>query len=251
MQDHSAIVTGGAQGIGKAIAVALAQDGMHVVIVDTDRVAGRETMAELSAGSTRAVFVPGAAGDEAVVRRAVAEASRLGRGLYAAVANAGIGISKPVTKLTLREWQRVIDTNLTGGFLLARHAAPKLKRSHGAMLLIASTRAHQSEPDWEAYGASKGGVVALTHALAVSLGPEVRVNCISPGWIETSLWQRRDRRREPKLSKQDHAQHPAGRVGTPEDVAQLARYLLSPQAGFTTGAEHVIDGGMSRRMIYT
>jgi NAD(P)-dependent dehydrogenase (short-subunit alcohol dehydrogenase family) len=107
-----------------------------------------------------------------------------------------------------------------------------------------------TEPNTEAYSASKGGIVALTHALAVLLGPEVRVNCISPGWIDTSAWQKRRGRKRPALSEADHAQHPAGRVGTPEDIASLAAYLASPEAGFITGANFVADGGMTRKMIY-
>ena len=99
-----------------------------------------------------------------------------------------------------------------------------------------------SEPNTESYSASKGGLVALTHALALSLGPEVRVNCVSPGWIHTH---------GERLSPEDHAQHPAGRVGEPGDVAELVAYLLDRErSGFVTGAEIVIDGGMTRKMIY-
>jgi NAD(P)-dependent dehydrogenase (short-subunit alcohol dehydrogenase family) len=126
-------------------------------------------------------------------------------------------------------------------FLMAKHAAPHLRRTRGAIVNIASTRALQSEPDSEPYAASKGGVVALTHALALSLGPRVRVNCVSPGWIDT---------RAAKLSRADHAQHPVGRVGRPEDVAELVAFLLSDAAGFATGQNYVLDGGMTRKMIY-
>jgi NAD(P)-dependent dehydrogenase (short-subunit alcohol dehydrogenase family) len=248
MENHSALVTGGAQGIGKAICASLLQSGMQVLLLDNDRVAGRAAEKELG---PQARFLHGDAASEADVRRAVAAAQKLGRGLYAAVANTGISIHKPVTRLTLKEWNRVMAVNLGAGFLLAKHAAPRLKKSRGAMVLIGSSRSLMSEPDWEAYGASKGGVAALTHALAISLGPEVRVNCVSPGWIATEAWQRPDRRKPPALSAEDHRQHPAGRVGKPEDVAALVRFLLSGEAGFITGAHYLADGGMSRKMIYS
>ena len=179
LQGYAAVVTGGAQGIGKAISAALAGAGMHVVMLDPDRQAGREAAKELSR-STTVQAIAGDAADETAVRSAVAAALKLGKGLRAAVANAGISLNKPVTRLRLEEWNRVLAVNLGGGFLLAKHAAAGLKRREGAMVLIGSSRALMSEPDWEAYGASKGGVVALSHALAISLGPRVRVNCVSP-----------------------------------------------------------------------
>lgn len=249
MRGFSAVVTGGAQGIGKAIGEALARDGVHVVLLDQDRQAGREAEQELSQHA-KAQFIHGDAASEDDVRAAVAAALKLGKGLRAAVANTGISAPKPVTRLTLEEWNRVLAVNLTSGFLLAKHAAPALKRREGAMVLIGSSRAVMSEPNWEAYGASKGGVVALAHALALSLGPRVRVNCVSPGWVATDEWQRSGRRRKPRLSEEDHTQHPAGRVGRPEDIAALVRFLLSDEAGFITGAHYLADGGMTRKMIY-
>jgi NAD(P)-dependent dehydrogenase (short-subunit alcohol dehydrogenase family) len=107
-----------------------------------------------------------------------------------------------------------------------------------------------SEPNTESYAASKGGIVALTHALAASLGPDIRVNCISPGWIDVSNWKKSSKRKPAKLSSEDHAQHLVGRVGRPEDIASLAAYLIGPESGFITGANFVADGGMTRKMIY-
>jgi NAD(P)-dependent dehydrogenase (short-subunit alcohol dehydrogenase family) len=160
----------------------------------------------------------------------------------AIVSNAGIGEFKPLAETTLANWNRVLATNLTATFLLARTAAADLRQAQGALVTIASTRAHMSEPGTLAYSASKGGLLALTHALAVTLAP-VRVNCVSPGWIDTG--------RHGTLLASDHAQHPVGRVGRPEDVAAAVAYLLSEEAGFVTGAELIVDGGMTRKMIYS
>ena len=115
---------------------------------------------------------------------------------------------------------------------------------------VVDPSAIQSEPQGEAYAASKGGVLALTHALAMSLGPEVRVNCISPGWIVVDEWKKRSRRRVPVLSVADHGQHPAGRAGAPGDIAAMTAYLISDDAGFITGQNFIVDGGMTRKMIY-
>ena len=157
------------------------------------------------------------------------------------MSNAGLMIRKPIGALNLAEWNAVLATNLTATFLLVRAAEGMLRAARGSVVTIASTRAHQSEPHTESYSASKGGLLALTHALALSLGPEVRVNCVSPGWIHTG---------GEALRPEDHAQHPAGRVGRPEDVAALVAWLVGPESGFVTGAEFVADGGMTRKMIY-
>src|SRR3954463_363772 len=227
------LVTGAAQGIGRAIATLLASRGYQVAAADVKAPAGR-----LGPGI---VYLRADVSSEGSVRAAVqAAVKRLGR-LDALVNNAGIASpgNGPVEKLSLREWNRRIGVNLTGPFLMAKHCAPHLRRTGGAMVNIASIRALQSERDTEAYAASKGGLVALTHALALSLGPQVRVNCVSPGWIAKE-----------KLRRKDHAQHPVGRAGRPQDVAELVAYLLSDAAAFVTGQNFVIDGGMARKMIY-
>jgi hypothetical protein len=246
-----AIVTGAAQGIGKAIAQRFLRDGMAVVLADVDRRACAETARELAAAD-RVLALPTDVADEAAVKRLVKAALARFRRVDVLVNNAGLADPDggPVTGLSLAAWNRVLGVNLTGAFLCAKHAIPALRRAGGAIINIASTRALQSEPHGEAYAASKGGLLALTHALAISLGPEIRVNCVSPGWIAVDEWKVAAKRKRPELSAKDHAQHPVGRVGRPEDVADLVAWLASPAAGFVTGQNHVIDGGMTRKMIY-
>ncbi|MBW7852526.1 MAG: SDR family oxidoreductase [Rhodospirillales bacterium] len=249
LEGKAALVTGGGQGIGFATARHLLERGMAVAVLEAD--AWAAAVAEAALGGLGPVaMVVGDVASEADVDRAVGEAERRFGRLDALINNAGFGIWKPLAELSLAEWNRVLAVNLTGAFLSARRAAPVLARDGGgAIVNIASTRALMSEPDGEAYGASKGGLVALTHALAVSLGPVVRVNCISPGWIDVSGLKVGGAAPD-ALSAADHAQHPAGRVGRPEDVAAAVAWLIGPEAGFVTGANVVIDGGMTRKMIY-
>lgn len=226
-----AYITGAAGGIGRALARRFHADGYQVVLADLNPAV--EALATELGGRAEVIDV----GDEGAVTNSIAGLP----GLDVLVCNAGISANGKLEHLTLADWQRVLTTNLTSGFLLARAAAPLLRARHGSIITIASTRAHMSEPDTEAYSASKGGLLALTHALAASLGPEVRVNCISPGWING---------KGGTLSEADHAQHPGGRVGIPEDIAAMAAFLAGPDSGFITGAEFIVDGGMTRKMIY-
>lgn len=256
LQDRVVLVTGGAQGIGRGIVHGALAAGARVLIGDLDEEAGRACLRELAAGE-RLRFVALDVGREASVRRFVGTAlARFGR-IDGLVNNAGIADphTGPLHALALRQWRRMLGAHLDGAFLCCKHALPALRAAAAggaaaSIVNIASTRARQSEPDTEAYAAAKGALVAFTHALAISAGPQVRVNSISPGWIATDAWRKPGARRRPKLRPIDHAQHPAGRVGAPEDVAALAVYLLSPQSGFVTGQDFVIDGGMSRRMQY-
>lgn len=251
LADRVILVTGGAQGIGRGIAQAVLGAGGRVLIGDLDAEAGVACLQEWDAG-TAAAFLKLDVAREASVRRFVGHARRVFGRIDGVVNNAGIAEPHvgPIDRLELADWNRYIGSHLTGAFLCVKHALPDLRKTRGAIVNIASTRALMSEPDTEPYAAAKGGLVALTHALAISAGPEVRANAISPGWVPTEAWQKPASRRRPKLSARDHAQHPAGRVGEPGDIAALAVYLLSDQSRFLTGQNIVVDGGMSRRMQY-
>lgn len=235
-----ALVSGAANGIGRAIARHLLGKGWRVGVLDLPK----SGLAPVFPRGGRNVLVfEGDVRDEESMSGAVAAVVRRFGRLDAVVSNAGIMIRKPIADLTLAEWTRVLDTNLTATFLLARVAEKPLRKTKGAIVTIASTRALMSEMNTESYSASKGGLVALTHALAVSLGPDVRVNCVSPGWIATGDYG--------ALRVEDHKQHPAGRVGRPADIAEIVAWLLDRErSGFVTGANFVVDGGMTRKMIY-
>ena len=241
MKRACVIVTGGAQGIGAAVARRLAANDFNVAVFDRERGAGETLAAEITGCCA---FFEVDVSDESSVKLGIEAVSKHFGRIDALVNNAGI--SDPDTgaleSLSLAQWNRIIGTNLTGYFLCAKHALHLIRqRPGGTIINIASTRALQSEPHTEAYASSKGGIVALTHALAISLGPAVRVNCISPDWIAMS---------QDGLRAIDHEQHPVGRVGKPCDVAALVAFLLCADAGFITGQYFVVDGGITHKMIY-
>jgi NAD(P)-dependent dehydrogenase (short-subunit alcohol dehydrogenase family) len=242
-------ITGGGRGIGRAIAKRLADEGARVCIADSDAHAGADAADEYG---DRVRFERCNVAKETDVRRAITAAVKWGGRLDGLVNNAGIAdpVIGPVEDLALAVWDKFLATNLTGAFLCTKHAIRHMRAHGGSIVNIGSTRAEQSEPETIAYSASKGGIAALTHSLAISLGPAIRVNCIEPGWIATSTFAPRDARKPPKLTKRDHEQHPAGRVGMPEDIASLCAWLLSSEAGFVTGSVYISDGGMTRKMIY-
>lgn len=247
---RGAIITGGAQGIGRCIVETLLEKGWQVAVIDPDNEAGTAMMAETGREALR--YFCGDVSDESHVTEFVPIAADLMGRLDLLVNNAGIADpdSGPVEQLDRERWDRIIGVNLAGAFLMTKHAVPFLKTWGGSIVNIGSTRALQSEPDTEAYAASKGGLTALTHALAVSLGPVIRVNIIQPGWIEVGNWRKPSARTSPTHRDIDNRQHPAGRVGRPQDVAGLVCYLASDAAAFITGQQFVVDGGMTRKMIY-
>lgn len=246
-----ALVTGGAQGIGRAICGALLQQGWQVMIADIDGEAGTECIHLFDSLGKVAFHVVDVAREDQVQELMQVTYEQLGP-INLLVNNAGL--SNPYTgaleDLDLNTWQRYLDVNLTGVFLCSKYAAADLRATKGSIINLGSTRANQSEPDTEAYAASKGGVISLTHSLAISLGPDVRVNAISPGWIEVGEWQKNSSRYQPFHSGEDHEQHPVGRMGKPDDIAGMVLWLASDLSGFVTGQNFIIDGGISRKMVY-
>ena len=243
------LVTGGAQGIGRGIAQAVLGAGGRVLIGDLDDEAGRACLDEWDVGDAARYVRLDVSREPSAKRFAATALKQFGRidGLVnnAGIANPHVG---DLAKLSLFDWNRYIATNLTGAFLCCKHALPALRDADGAVVNISSSRFVQSEPHTEPYSTTKGGLFAFTHALAISEGPRVRVNCVSPGWIVTDAWRKPSARRAPKLSKRDNEQHPVGRVGTPDDIAQACLFLAD--AGFITGQNLTVDGGMTVKMIY-
>lgn len=247
-----AAISGGGQGIGRAVALHCKKAGYGVSIADTDREAGQEVACLLRDSGARALFVPTDVSLAVEVDQWIDATVRELGCPDLLINNAGIGRRTPFLELSAEDFDRVVAVNLRRTFLCSQSVARRMVQlgRGGSIVNIASTRAFMSEPGTEAYTASKGGIVSLTHAMAVSLGPHnIRVNCISPGWIETRDWQYSKRCERPVHSERDRLQHPVGRVGRPEDIAGACLFLAE-SAGFITGQNLIVDGGMTVKMIY-
>jgi NAD(P)-dependent dehydrogenase (short-subunit alcohol dehydrogenase family) len=249
-------ITGAGQGIGRACVLHFLGLGWRVAALDIDGEALAELVGE--APPERLMTIPCDVVSEREVTIAFeAIASWTSKApLACLVNNAAIAnpYCGPLEDLDLADWQAWIDASLTAAFLCSRAALPLLREAErqtgeaANIVNISSTRSVMSEPESFAYAASKGGIDALTHAMAVSLGPQVRVNAIRPGWIETRDWQKQSERQEVEHRDKDKAQHPAGRVGKPQDIAEAIEYFIC--AGFVTGQNLTVDGGMTVKMIY-
>lgn len=247
MAAKTAVVTGTARphGIGRACARAFVRAGYRVLGIDRLRLQDGEPDEALGQHYAHLVLDIGSSAEVGFVPREVSKHFGAPE-IHVLVNNAGIADPHmPDTpEAAVAHWRRVIDTNLTGAFLMTQTCLPHMPPGDAAIIHISSTRAHQSEAHTEAYAAAKAGVLGLTHAQAISLAHKVRVNAVLPGWIDTSG--------EPgSLSTADHAWHPAGRVGRPEDVAEMVLFLADgSRSGFITGQEFVVDGGVTKKMVY-
>lgn len=242
--DKVVLVTGGANGIGRAIGWAYLQQGAAVVLADIDEAKGRQLQDEYLAMGYNAFFYKIDLCNVQEIHELFQTVMDKYQRIDILINNAGKGNFKSLYELSIEEWDEVINLNLRAAFVAAQQFA-RLTRGtgYGRIINIASTRYLMSEANTEAYAASKGGIVALTHALAISLSAEnVTVNSISPGWIENNHYE--------QLTANDHQQHPSKRVGKPEDIAAMCLFLTDEKNDFINGENIVVDGGMTKKMIY-
>ena len=222
-QDKVVVITGGASGIGKCIAEEFQKSGAKVCIID--KAPGNHFVGDISDKAVLEAFA-----DEVISKH----------GAVDILVNNALPIMRGIENCTYEEFQYALAVGVTAPFYLSKLLAPHF-REGGSIINISSSRDRMSQPQTESYTAAKGGIAALTHALAISLAGKVRVNSISPGWIDTAYTV---------YEGPDAYQQPAGRVGNPLDIANMVLFLASEKAGFITGENICIDGGQSKLMIY-
>lgn len=244
MKRQTVIVTGAGHGIGESIVKTFAINNHNVVIADIDVVNGKKVLNEIISADNEAIFIKTDVSCildlENLMKKTIEKYGQID----ILINNAGLSEFCDPLELSEDQWNRVLNTNLKGTFFASREAVKYMKESGGGSIVnIASTRALMSEPNSEAYASSKSGILGLTHAMAASFSKyNVTVNTILPGWIEKDKYT--------ALREIDHTQHFSGRVGKPEDIARACLFLSSPENNFITGTQLVVDGGMTRKMIY-
>lgn len=230
------LITGASGGIGRALAKGFSKAGYFVIAAD---IVPAEFQEE------NILFVQTDLEKEQDIQALFDKIKKECGPLHILINNAGISkFHKSIREIAPEEFDRVLHVNLRGSFLCAKAFIQANEgEDYGRIIQLASTRWHQNEADWEAYGASKGGIVSLTNTLCVSLSDTpITVNAISPGWIETENYD--------ALTEADHKQHPSGRVGKPEDILRVCLFLAEKENDFINGANIVVDGGMTKRMFY-
>lgn len=230
------VITGGSGGIGKALCYGFADLDYNVISLDiNDHDFDRKNIHSYNVNLS----------SENDIKSCFNKLVNKFGPIHILINNAAISkFNKSIYEISVDEFDNVLNTNLRGTFICCKEFISANKElDFGRIINIASTRYNQNEANWEAYGASKGGIVSLTNTLCVSLSESnITVNCISPGWIETEDYA--------SLSELDHSQHPSGRVGKPDDIFNMCAFLVDEKSDFINGANIVVDGGMTKRMIY-
>ena len=248
LDNKVAVITGAADGIGNAISVAMAREGAHVVMSDIADAKGESAAAAIRAMGGSAEFahcdVAVEADIKALMERAVASKGRID----VLVNNAAIAIGgMPIHEMTDEQWHRLVTVNLTSVFRGVKYALPHmLKQKSGSVISMASAQGHIGLDGWTAYAGMKGAVMSMTRQMAVEFGPHnVRFNSISPGTINTPMNVQVIKELGDHVARAWVKMHPIGRIGLPEEVAEAAVYLASDAAGFTTGIDLRVDGGLT------
>ncbi len=239
-RDRVVVITGGALGIGRALTRSFAQEGASVAFIDKEREAGDANRKFITEAGGEVLFFEGDIAKEAVLNGFVeATISKYG-GIDYLINNACLNLGGVLTPCSFEEFNYILKVGVSAPYLLSQLFLPHF-REGGAIVNISSTRASMSQANSESYSAAKGGITALTHALAISLAGRVRVNAVSPGWIDTT---------NSAHGESDLAQHPVKRIGTPSDIVRAVFFLCDQENSFITGENLVVDGGMSKLMIY-
>lgn len=243
MNKRFGIVTGGAKGIGRSITEKFITSGCFVAVIDMDKQAGERLREQF--GEDKLLFFHGDIAEKEALEQFAQMISTCTEKVDFLIHNACVNRGG-LQSCGYEDFMYVFQTGVAAPFYLTKLLQPCFHNS--SVVNIASTRAFMSQPDTESYTAAKGGIAALTHAMSISLAGKARVNAISPGWIDTA--EEQPNAAIEGFSPPDRLQQPVGRIGKPEDIAEMAFYLCSDQAGFITGENIVIDGGMTRQMIY-
>jgi NAD(P)-dependent dehydrogenase (short-subunit alcohol dehydrogenase family) len=251
LKDRTAIVTGGAKGIGWGIAKIFVEEGAKVVVVDWDEENGKKTADELCKSGGDAIFVKCDVSNEDQVNAMIQKTLQTYGQIDVLVNNAGVGVYKAFMDATNLDWDRALNVNLKGQIFCSRGVVPHMQaKGKGAIVNISSVHSFQTVNGVAPYATSKGGVYALTHAMAIDLAPTIRVNAIAPGWIYTPLIQSIfDSYADPAAQRAEVERRALmKRIGRPEEIGYAAAFLASDEASFITGTQLFVDGGLTAQL---
>lgn len=247
-QDKICVVTGGALGIGRCLTREFAKAGAKIAFIDKNEVTGKENLGYLEEQGASVIYMTGDIAEEETLNHFTEFVVKEFGTIDILINNGAYSMGGIHTPCSFEDFNKVLRTGVTAPYMLTQLFLPYF--NEGASIVnISSTRAFMSQANTESYTATKGAISALTHALAISLAGKVRVNSIAPGWIDNGKYH--DPNYVPDYTEADVKQHPSNRIGEPEDIARAAMFLCDERNSFINGENLTIDGGMSKRMIYS